>query len=66
MDNQQMQQIRYWLDAVLRRKWMVVFFVLLGVSAGLAYYLSQPKVYRSSALLNQPLPDVARCGRPNS
>ncbi len=52
MDNQQMQQIRRWLEAALRRKTMIALFTLLGIAAGLAVYLTQPKIYRSSAMLS--------------
>lgn len=39
------------LFALYRRKWMVLFFSLLGFGAALALYLRQPPVYQSQAKL---------------
>lgn len=52
MENQQIQQLRRWVDVAFRRKAIILIFALLGVSLGLAYYLVQPKIYRSTALLS--------------
>ncbi|SHI12792.1 polysaccharide chain length determinant protein, PEP-CTERM locus subfamily [Desulfofustis glycolicus DSM 9705] len=52
MENDQMQQIRRLVDVALRRKALILFCTLLGVSLGLAYYLTQPKIFQSTALLS--------------
>lgn len=48
----QLQQLRKILDIALRRKTLILSFILLATTAGLAYYLQQPKIYQSSALLS--------------
>jgi polysaccharide biosynthesis transport protein len=52
MENQQMQQIRRWIDVSFRRKALISFLALIGLALGLAHYLTQPKIYRSTALLS--------------
>lgn len=52
MDIQQIQQIRKYVDIAVRRRALIATFILLGVAAGLAYYLYQPKVYEATALLS--------------
>ncbi len=52
MEIQQIQQIRKYVDIAVRRRALIASFILLGVAAGLAYYLSQPKIYEASALLS--------------
>lgn len=47
-----MQVIRRWVDAAFRSKALILFCALLGLFLGLGYYLSQAKIYRSSALLS--------------
>ena len=52
MENQQIRQINRYINIVLRRKVLILFCILSGVSLGLGYYLTQPKVYRSTTLLS--------------
>lgn len=52
MDMQQIQQVRKIIDILLRRKVLIIALALLGLAAGLAYYLQQPKVYQATALLS--------------
>lgn len=48
----QIQQLRKIVDVILRRKILILGFVLLATVAGLAAYLVQHKVYQSSCLLS--------------
>ncbi len=47
----QMQKVREIVDIILRRKAMISFFIFVATAAGLAFYLSMPKVYESTSLL---------------
>ncbi len=51
MEQQQRQQIKKYVDLVLRRKKMIISFVMIGIFIGLGLYLKTPKVYESTALL---------------
>ncbi|VAW39516.1 hypothetical protein MNBD_DELTA03-246 [hydrothermal vent metagenome] len=51
MEQQQRQQTRKYVSLLLRRKKIIVSFVLLSLFGGLAFYLKSPKVYESTALL---------------
>ena len=52
MEIQQIQVIRKYSDLLFRKKAFIAFFLLIGMVAGLFYYLSQPKIYTASALLS--------------
>jgi len=51
MDLEQRLLIKKNLDILLRRKKTLVLFLLLGIAGGVFYYLQQPKIYESTALL---------------
>ncbi len=51
MEQQQRQQIKKYVDLILRRKKIIVFFLIITLAAGLGVYLRTPKVYESTALL---------------
>lgn len=52
MEIKQIHQIRKYVDIVIRRKALIAGFILLGAAVGLAFYLSQPKIYRATTLLS--------------
>lgn len=52
MDEKQRQLIRKYIDIVLRRKKMIIIFLLLATVAGLGKYLLTPKTYEATALLS--------------
>ncbi len=52
MENQNLQQLRVVLDVFDRYKLLIVVYGFLGISMGLVFYLLQPKIYESSALLS--------------
>ena len=39
------------LDILLRRKKIIIFFLLLGITCGLGQYLRMAKIYKSSSLI---------------
>lgn len=51
MEQQQRQQTRKYVSLLLRRKKIIISFMLFALFAGLAFYLKTPKVYESTALL---------------
>lgn len=51
MEQQQSQQIRKYIDLVLRRKKMITSLVMIAIFVGLGVYLKTPKVYQSTALM---------------
>ncbi len=52
MENQQRQQIKKYLDLLVYRwKWLVIC-LLVALTTGLVFYLRQPQIYRSTALLS--------------
>jgi len=51
MEQQQSQQIKQYIDLVIRRKKMIISFVMISIFAGLGLYVKTPKVYQSTALL---------------
>ena len=51
MEQQQSQQIKKYIDLVIRRQKMIISFVLTAAFVGLAVYVKTPKVYESTALL---------------
>ncbi len=51
MEQQQRQQIKKYVDLVLRRKKLIISFLIVGIVAGLGVYLKTPKVFESTALL---------------
>lgn len=51
MDIEQRRLVKKNIDILLRRKEIILLFLLLGISLGLAYYLNMPKVYKCSSLL---------------
>jgi len=51
MDEQQQRQIKKYVGMAVRRKKLILFFLLLSMTAGLGVYLKTPKVYQSTALL---------------
>ncbi len=54
MEQQESQglNIPHITDLLYRRKFLIIISVLLCISAGLTYYLLQPKIYQSTALLS--------------
>ena len=52
METAQLQLIKHYIGLAIRRRVIIGVCFLLGVSAGLAFYLLQPKTYQSSALLS--------------
>lgn len=50
-ENEQSNIIKTYLDFLLRRKNIIIFFMLLGVGLGLFQYLKKPKLYEATALL---------------
>ncbi|MFC1830682.1 Wzz/FepE/Etk N-terminal domain-containing protein [Thermodesulfobacteriota bacterium] len=52
MESEQRQQIRRILDAVIRRRALIIICAMIAMVAGLGYYLTQPKSYESEALLS--------------
>lgn len=52
MEQQQHQQIRKYLDLFVRWKGFIVAAILISLPAGLAIYLTTPKVYQSTCLLS--------------
>ncbi|TKB12077.1 Wzz/FepE/Etk N-terminal domain-containing protein [Desulforhopalus sp. IMCC35007] len=44
--------INQMVDVILRRKTIIVSCLLIGITLGLAVYLTQPKVYQGTALLS--------------
>ncbi|MEW6428256.1 MAG: GNVR domain-containing protein [Thermodesulfobacteriota bacterium] len=51
MDPRQQQQIKQYLNIVLRWKKTIAVCLLLGITAGLGIYLKTPKAYQATALL---------------
>ncbi len=51
MEQQQRQLIKKYLDIALRRKKIIIIFFLLGAAAGLAKYVTTPKVYQCTSLI---------------
>lgn len=51
MEQQQRQQLKRYVDLFLRRKKVIISFVLIAVTAGLVVYLKTPQVYESTALI---------------
>jgi len=51
MEQQQSQQIKKYIDLVVRRKKMIVSFVMIAMFVGLGVYVKTPKVYQSTALM---------------
>ena len=52
MEHQQRQQIKKYLDLLVYRwKWLVIC-LLMALTIGLVFYLRQPQIYRSTALLS--------------
>ena len=51
MEQQQRQQLKKYVDLLLRRKKVMAFFVLIAVATGLGAYLKAPRVYESAALI---------------
>ncbi len=47
-----MQQIRKYLDIVMRRKTLILSCILISGAIGLIIYLLQPKIYQSATLLS--------------
>ena len=52
MEIQQINQIRKYADVILRGKAWIGGFIIVGLVAGLAFYLTQPKIYQVSTLLS--------------
>jgi len=51
MEQQQRQQIKKYVDLIVRRNKIIISCVLVGIIAGLGVYLKMPKIYESTALL---------------
>lgn len=52
MESQRFTNIRQYLDIVARRKKLILSCILLGISCGLIFYLTQEKIYQGQALLS--------------
>jgi succinoglycan biosynthesis transport protein ExoP len=54
METQEAQgiDIKRFIDILLRRKALILSCILSATILGLVFYLKQPKIYRSTALLN--------------
>ncbi len=51
LNQDQRQQIKRFIDILLRRKKLIIFCLLIAVAIGLGKYIKSPKVYRSSSLI---------------
>ncbi|MBA3014493.1 MAG: hypothetical protein KKD63_12360 [Proteobacteria bacterium] len=51
MEQQQRQQIKKYIDLIVRRNRIIISCALVGIVIGLGVYLKMPKVYESTALL---------------
>ncbi len=51
MEQQQSQQIKRYIDLVIRRKKIIISFVMIAMFVGLGLYVKTPKVYQSTALM---------------
>ncbi len=51
MLNEQRQIIKKYIDILLRRKAILISCFIIGIAAGLGLYLTNPKIYESTALL---------------
>lgn len=51
MEQQQRQQIKKYVDLIVRRNKIIISCALVGIVVGLGVYLKMPKVYESTALL---------------
>lgn len=51
MNQDQRQQIKRYLDILLRRKIIIVFCLIISIVIGLGVYLKTPKLYRSTSLI---------------
>lgn len=51
MNIDQRQQLKKNLDILLRRKRILIACLLLGTAIGVGFYLTMPKIYRSTALI---------------
>ena len=51
MNLDQRQHIKKYLDILLRRKRLLIACLLMGVAIGIGYYLTKPKIYKSTALI---------------
>ncbi len=51
MISEQRKLIKKYLDILLRRKSILIFFIILGTALGLGLYIKEPKIYQSAALL---------------
>lgn len=51
MNLEQRRLIKINLDILLRRKNIIIFFLLLGITGGLVVYLTMPKIYKCSSLI---------------
>lgn len=52
MNTDQRQRIKKNLDILLRRKRIIIACLLLGAAIGIGHYLTKPKIYKSTALIN--------------
>jgi polysaccharide chain length determinant protein (PEP-CTERM system associated) len=52
MDSKQTQQLRKYIDIILRRKAVIIGFLLVGIAVGLILNVTMPKQYRATALLS--------------
>lgn len=51
MNIDQRQQIKKNLDILLRRKRIIIACLLMGAAIGIGFYLTKPKIYKSTALI---------------
>lgn len=51
MNLEQRRLLKINLDILIRRKNIILFFLLLGLTSGLGLYLKMPKVYKCSSLI---------------
>jgi polysaccharide chain length determinant protein (PEP-CTERM system associated) len=52
MESSQVLQVKKYIDIIVRRKVLIIASILIGVSAGLAFYLMSSKIYEASTLLS--------------
>ncbi len=51
MNKQQEQQVKRYLDILVRRKVLILATLLFSIAVGLAYYVITPKMYQATSLL---------------
>ncbi len=52
MDSKQQHQVKQVIDILVGKSTLIISLLLIALTAGLAYYLITPKIYRATALLS--------------